>query len=342
VNGPESFRLGHWSPNRSPLLVAEIGNNHEGDMGRARELVDAAAASGADAVKLQVFHTELYVRPIDEARFRARRRFELRPDEYNELLRRARGLGLLVMATPFDCASAEALEEQVDALKIASGDITFLPLLRLAAGFPLPLVLSTGASTRDEIDSALAEVRNIRGAGHERLALLHCVAGYPTPEEQAHLAAIPYLRRCYPELVIGYSDHTEGIAAAVLAVAAGARIIEKHFTLSRAQSDHPDHRISADPAGMKELSRRLRQVHEMRGEESKDVQPCEAEMPARARRSIATACELKKGETIEMKHLCWLRPACGAPPGHEERFLGRRVKEDIPAGTILLPEHLDG
>lgn len=309
------------------LLVAEIGNNHEGDIRRAMDLVRAAAASGAGAVKFQTFRTELFIRPKDAARFRMLKKFELSPDDFSDLADLARSLGLLFFSTPLDLESAAMLEPLVDAYKIASGDITFTPLIRRVAATGKPVIFSTGASTMEEIHEAVDVFRPA--------ALLHCVSSYPAPAEQVNLSTISALKEYFPDIAIGYSDHTIGIESCLVAAAVGARVIEKHFTLDKAFSDFPDHKLSADPADLAELSERLRLIRAMLGTPGKAVQPCEASMPPLIRRSIALKTARKKGDRIEESDLVWLRPGTGLRPGMEHEAVGKTLRRDYESGEIL-------
>jgi sialic acid synthase SpsE len=319
------------------LVVAEIGNNHEGDLGVASELVDLAAEAGADAVKFQTFRTEQFVSRDDPERFARLERFELSPDGFAALADRARSRGLIFISTPLDLESAGVLEPLVDAFKIASGDNSFWPLIERVASTSKPLIVSTGLSGVEEVARLVAFVAGARerhGLQGE-LAILHCVSSYPVAPAEAQLRAIEVLRERFADCTVGYSDHTEGIAAGPLAVALGARIVEKHFTLDRNFSDFRDHRLSVDPAGMRELVSRIRAAETLLGERAKRVQPSEAGSAAAVRRSIAAARDLARGEVIGPDDLTWLRPGGGLPPGEEQLVVGRRLARDVRAGEQL-------
>ncbi|MBI4615893.1 MAG: N-acetylneuraminate synthase family protein [Planctomycetes bacterium] len=321
------------------LVVAEIGNNHEGDFDLAGELVRLAARSGADAVKFQTFRTEHYVSRADETRFRRLKGFELPPSRLAELASLARDEGLLFLSTPFDMGSAAILEGVVDAYKIASGDLDFLPLLDRVARSGKPVVLSTGASDLARVERGVEFVHERQRAGSE-LAVLHCVSSYPVPAEEANLRSIPFLagRLGVP---IGYSDHTIGIDAAVLAVALGARIVEKHFTIAKDHSDFRDHQLSADPAEMKSLVEKVRLAIRMLGESAKAVQPSERGSVDLIRRSIVAAGDLPLGRRIEWADLTWVRPAGGLAPGQESVLLGKRLRRDVGFGDRILPADVE-
>jgi N,N'-diacetyllegionaminate synthase len=316
------------------LVVAEVGNNHEGDAERAREMVRAVAAAGADAVKFQTFRTEGFVSPSNPDRFNQLKSYELGYETFAELAGLARSLGLLFISTPLDPESGEFLDGIVDAFKIASSDNTFYPLIHQLAGTDKPIVLSTGLADLATVERAVAEIESVRGPGDGRLALLHCVSAYPVPPEAANLAAVAALaeRFDYP---VGYSDHTIGIEASVLAVALGARIIEKHFTLAAIESDFRDHALSANEEELAALVERVRAAELMRGEPDASPQPIEIEQETALRRSIAARRDLESDHTLERSDLAWLRPGDGLAPGEEDRLLGRRLVRAVAAGELI-------
>lgn len=332
-----SFIVGGRDASERVLVVAEIGNNHEGDVKVARELVRAAAASGADAVKFQTFRTEHFVAPTDPARVARLRRFQLSNDDFVALADDARSHGLRFLSTPLDLGSATFLEGLVDAFKVASGDIDFVPLLRQVARSGKPLIVSTGASELAEVERAVAHIEDAWGARRAQLALLHCVSSYPAPQEQANLRAIPALAKAFPRHTVGYSDHTIGIEACVLAVALGARVLEKHFTLDHHHSDFRDHLLSAEPEELKALVQRVRAAEAMLGNGAKRPQPCEAPMLPAIRRSVRAARGLRAGTRLAFEDLAWLRPGGDLAPGHENRLVGRTLRRDVEAGAPLLP-----
>lgn len=325
------------------LIIAEVGNNHEGDFDVACELIDKAAETGVDAVKFQTFIPERYSSVRDVTRMETLNRFRLSYDQFASLADRAHARNLLFISTPFDLESAAFLGTIVDAVKIASGDNTFYPLIRKAAETGKPMIISTGLADRNEIARAVDHVTQSwrePGIDHE-LALLHCVASYPVPVEQANLAAIRSLSAAFPEQTIGYSDHTIGPEAAVLAVALGARIIEKHFTLDTAYSDFRDHQLSADPSDMTTLVDAVRRAEAMMGTGEITAMPCEEPMMGPVRRSIVAARDLTAGHTVSHEDLTWVRPGGGIAPGDEDQLIGRRMRRDVTHGDMITPEHLD-
>ena len=335
------MKLGACDPNRRVVVVAEIGNNHEGNPDIAAQLVREAAAAGVDAVKFQTFRTHHFVSASDPVRFGRLRGFELSQGQFRDLADLARSLGLLFISTPFDLASAEFLLGVADAIKLASGDVNFFPLLELVSSSDRPVVLSSGGSELEEVETAAEFIRSRRPAGlKDELAVLHCVSAYPVPPDQVNLQVIGLLSERLG-CTIGYSDHTVGLDAALAAVALGARIVEKHFTLDREFSDFRDHQLSADPAEMAELVRRVRLLEQMLGQRKKIVQPSESANIASLRRSIVAGRSLHEGHRLTLDDLTWIRPAGGLPPGAEDQLSGRILKRDVDFGEILMPSDVD-
>jgi len=334
-------------PDDRVLVVAEIGNNHEGDPDRARALVRAAAAAGCDGVKLQVFRADEFVRPSLTERLAQMRRFELDPAVVAELCALGRELGLLVLATPLDHPSLALLAgggdgPLVDALKIASGDNDHIPLIAEAARTGLPLVISTGMADLDDVRSAVGCVRDMRhggvGAG---VWLLQCTSAYPAMADEAELAAMWELREAFG-LPVGYSDHTVGVEVAALAAAAGARMIEKHFTLDHRLSEFRDHQLSADPAEMARLVAQVRWTERVLGEGRKRPLPVEEPLRTAARRSPVAARDLRPGETVGRDDVTWMRPRDGMRPGDEWRLLDRAMRVERRRGEALADDDVAG
>ena len=336
------MRIGDRDLHDGVLVVAEIGNNHEGDPGVARELVHEAVAAGAHAVKLQVFEPDLFVRRRDEERHAQLSRFRLAPEVVEELAALAGELGAPFIATPLDLESAGRLESLVDAYKVASGDNDFWPLLDRIAATGKPVIISSGLVDLEGIRRSKEFVEDCwrQRDVEQELAVLHCVTSYPAEPADSNLAAIPALAE---ELgcVVGYSDHTIGNEACVLAAALGARILEKHFTLRHDFSDFRDHQLSADPAELRDLVMRVEAALELAGMPEKAVQPSEASLATAVRRSIAAAADLPAGRQIEESDLVWLRPRDGLAPGQEDQLVGRVLRRDLAAGESILPEDVE-
>ncbi|NJO19457.1 MAG: hypothetical protein HC838_04450 [Spirulinaceae cyanobacterium RM2_2_10] len=337
------MKLGTLDLNERIAIVAEIGNNHEGNFEVACELVRQAAACGVDAVKFQTFKTEQFIRPVDRERFARLKGFELSGEQFGQLADLARSLNLLFLSTPLDLDSATVLESLVDAYKIASCDDTFYPLLERVAKTGKPIILSTGISNWTQVRQTVDYLQNswqIAGVVQPQLTVLHCVSSYPVPPEQANLRAIAFLAQ-HLDCTIGYSDHVVGTDAAMLAVAAGARLIEKHFTLDKHYSDFRDHQLAADPDEMRQLVQQVRTVETMLGSFTKIVQPCAEPLAVPIRRSIATKHTLVRGTPLQWNDLVWTRPGTGIPPGSEADILGKRLKRDLAAGEQIARTDLE-
>lgn len=333
------MKIGGVDLEQRVLVVAEIGNNHEGSLDTARELVRQAAAAGADAVKFQTFRADLFVSREDAERFARMSRFELAEPAWAELAELARSHGLLFLSTPLDLASADVLEPLVDAYKIASGDNDFVPLLRRVARSGLPVVVSSGVSGLDTVQRAIDVLRSEweESGGAGEVAVLHCVSAYPTPLEDVQLRAIPFLADRLG-VTVGYSDHTTGIDAAPLAVALGARIVEKHFTLDKAFSDFRDHALSSDPTELADLVRRIRSAEVLLGQPGKAVRPSESGAEVAIRRSVVAGRALPAGHVVAFDDLLWQRPGGGIRPGDEAVVVGHPLVRDVAAGERLAPE----
>ena len=336
------MRIGKINTSERVIVVAEIGNNHEGDYSLAEKMIGAAADAGVDAVKFQTIVPERLVSPAQHERIEQLRRFQLGYDEFGRLSEVAHEAGVLFLSTPFDIGSVAALEKMVDAYKVSSGDNTFFPLIDRICETDKPIIVSMGLTNwkdtiriRDYVQGKWTSLGIVQD-----MALLHCVCSYPVPDEQANLAVIGGLAEL--DVTVGYSDHTMGINAAVLSVALGARIVEKHFTIDKDYSSFRDHQLSADPADMKELVRRIHQAEALVGKDAKQVFPCEESFLSAVRRSIVAARDLKSGHKISQDDLTWVRPGGGISPGEEERVAGRILNCDLKAGDMVLSEHFEG
>lgn len=318
------------------LIVAEIGNNHEGSVARAEDMIALARESGADAVKFQTFRAERYVSRCETGRFERLKRFELSEQEFVRLRDAATRLGLIFLSTPFDPDSARFLNSLVPAFKIASGDNNHKPLLEQIAAFGKPIILSTGLADIAAIRKSRAIIERIWKDQRiqQSIAVLHCVSSYPVPPAEANLGAIAHLRQ---ELggIVGYSDHCLGIDAAVVSAALGARIVEKHFTFDKSYSDYRDHQLSANPVEFEQMCHRIRETECLIGCTTKTPQACEKSNERAMRRSIVASRRIPSGSLIDMKDLDWIRPGTGLPPGDEFRIVGKRTTRDIAAGEVI-------
>lgn len=334
------MRIGPVDTDRQVLVIAEIGNNHEGDVALAERMIGLAADAGADAVKFQTIVPARLVSASDTARIAQLERFRLDAAAFARLAAAAADAGVVFLSTPFDVDSVRMLDPLVPAYKIASGDNTFAPLLRAVAATGKPVIVSAGMTTLDEAARARDTVRGVwkETGADPGLALLHCVVSYPTPPEQANLRAINTLAQLGE--TVGYSDHTLGIDAAVLAVGLGARIVEKHFTVAKDHSDFRDHALSADPEELREMVRRIRAAEALLGTGRKAPQPAEAEASVKARRSVVAGRDLPAGWVLRPEDLDWVRPGGGVPPGGEDALIGRALRHSVARGAMLKPDDL--
>jgi N-acetylneuraminate synthase/N,N'-diacetyllegionaminate synthase len=333
----------------APLVIAEGGVNHNGDVELAQRLVDAAADAGADAVKFQTFSADALASPeAPQAAYQAERaaaasqvemlrRLELPADAWATLRDRARERGMAFLSTPFDLASVELLAGlDVPVFKVGSGDLTNLVLLRAVAAHGRPLLLSTGMATLDEVAAAVAD---LRAHGDPPLVLLQCTSAYPADAEEANLAAMATLREAFG-VPVGYSDHTLGTSVAIAAAALGAAVIEKHLTLDRAMPG-PDHAASLEPADFAEMVRGVREAAAAIGDGVKAPRPGEADAAAVARRSLVAKRRIAAGDVLHAADLDAMRPAGGISPLRLDEVLGRRASRALEPRTLLRPEDLD-
>lgn len=330
------MKIGKVDLSRDVMIIAEIGNNHEGDVALAEELVSEAARAGAHAVKIQSIIPEHLVAPDQTARLAQLRRYQLSWESHAHLARVAADNGVMFLSSPFSLDAVDMLDPLVPAFKVASGDNDHVSLLERIATTGKPVILSTGMTTLDGVAYSLGTLTRVWARARivdPGLILLHCVSAYPTPSSQANLMALRALAGFGH--VVGYSDHTLGIDAAVLSVALGARVIEKHFTLSKTQSEFRDHQLSAEPHELKALVERVAEANMMLGDGVKRVMPAEEATAQAARRSICAARDLSAGVVIGPQDLLWLRPAGGLPPGSEHCLLGRRLVRAVAAGERL-------
>ena len=329
------MKIGDFDTEKKVLIVAEIGNNHEGSVTLAEEMIGLAAEAGADAVKFQTIVPERLVSVLQTERIEQLKKFQLGYEDFEKLAKTAKQEHVIFFSTPFDIESARFLAPIVPAYKIASGDNTFYPLLEAVATTGKPIILSTGLVTIEEIERAIGFIRNkwMEMGVKEDVALLHCVVSYPTASHEANLLAIKTLQEL--GVTVGYSDHTMGIEAAILAVALGARIIEKHFTIDKNYSDFHDHQLSADPKDLAQLTKRIKRTVELLGHGKKHPQESEKAVGQKVRRSIVAGRNLDEGTVLSWDDLSWIRPGGGLPPGRENEVLGRILVHPIQLGGMI-------
>ena len=327
-------KLGSEHP---PFVVAEIGMNHNGKLELAKEMIEAAASSGADAVKFQTYTTEKYFSD-DYSDFERRQEYELKPEWYETLQEAAESQDVVFMSTPFDRESVDLLEKiDVPCYKIASFDVTNHHLVRYIAEKEKPIIMSTGYSTHSEIAEA---VEVIKEAGNQQLILLHCISEYPTPLERMNLQAIKTLKSAF-ETPVGLSDHSQGSTVApVTATAMGASVIEKHFTLD---NDLPgyDHAMSETPETFEKLTTDIEQTHEALGDGDLHPTDDEKESLPGARRTLHWNGSYKKGQTITQNMILPLRPGGGMSVDELQYLLGEKLAEDVEERSKIKRAQVD-
>ena len=324
-------------------LVAEIGNNHEGSVQLADKMVEQAFRSGADAVKLQTLVPTEFVSPLDTERLEQMRKFALSHGDTRTLLKKWTSRGYHLFSTPLDMQSLAFLVPLVRTIKIASGDITFLPLIESAASSGKDLILSTGAANLEEVTLALEVIAGASAKLNSRpkVAILHCVSTYPAEASSLNLSSIRALQQNWPDATIGYSDHSIGLRAPVVAATFGARIIEKHFTLDKEQMGFRDHALSADPNDLQQLRRDLDDVEEMIGQGVKAPSQAELGIVSDIRRSLTLRKDLSTGARISAADVVCMRPGIGLPPSELSQIIGRRLRVAKVAGEVLYKQDLE-
>jgi N,N'-diacetyllegionaminate synthase len=328
------------------FVIAEAGVNHNGSAELAVRLIEAAVAAGADAVKFQTFKAELEISASapkatyqqtatdpDESQLEMVRALELSDEEFAKLKTHCDERGIIFLSTPFDHSSVDLLNRLgVPAFKVSSGDITNLPLIRHMGGLGVPAILSTGMAYLEEVEEAAAVLAEARCPA---LAILHCVSNYPAAPEDTNLRAMDTLREAFG-VPVGLSDHSAGIEIAIGAVARGAAVIEKHFTLDKTLAG-PDHKASLDPTELRALVTGIRKIEAALGDGVKAPRASESNTREVARRSLFLRVDLRGGQDIAPDDLIALRPAGGIPPNEIETVVGRHAVRDLAAGTMLRP-----
>lgn len=331
-------KIGHGA---APYIIAELSANHNGKLERALETIEAAKKCGADAVKLQTYTADTMTIDCDRPEFKISggpwdgyKLYDLyawaqTPYEWHKaMFDHARALDITVFSTPFDETAVDLLEQlNAPAYKIASFEMIDLPLIRYVASTGKPIIMSTGMASEQEIDEAVTTVRE---AGCKDLVLLHCISSYPAPMHEANLRQMGELERRF-QIIPGLSDHTLGTTAAVAAVALGACVIEKHFTLSRADKG-PDSAFSIEPAELQRLCTDAHDAWSALGNVGYDRQEAEAGNTL-LRRSIYFVRDLPAGAIITDSDIRRIRPGFGLPPKHFEQVLGKRVTTSVARGT---------
>lgn len=340
------FKIGHQpvGDGHSCFVVAEAGVNHNGDVSLAKRLIEEAKAAGADAVKFQTFSPELVVTmwapkanyqkrttDMSESQMDMLRRLQLSYEDFRNLKLHADHVGVCFFSTPHDERGVDFLVSiGVPAIKVASMDIVNQPLLEYVGSRGLPVIASTGMATLGEVETALEVLTR---AGCQEIILMHCITNYPIKDEEAHLRVMDTLRQAF-DVPVGFSDHTVGTAVPIGAVARGAVVIEKHFTLDKSLPG-PDHAASLEPDSFARMVAGIRSVENALGSGVKKPLPMELENRRTMRRSLVAATDIQPGTILTRDHLALKRPGTGLGAEFISLLAGRRVKRQIPRDTLI-------
>jgi len=329
------------------FIIAEAGVNHNGKVELAYQLIDVAAEAGADAVKFQTFVPEKLVSKFadkadyqkattdnKESQLNMINKLVLPYDEHINLINYCKGKNIQFLSSPFDLESIGFLNKLgLDIFKIPSGEITNLPYLRKIGGFNKSLIMSTGMANLGEIENALDVLIN-SGTDREKITILHCNTEYPTPVEDVNLKAMQTIAAAFPGISVGYSDHTLGIEISIAAVAMGARVIEKHFTLDKKLTG-PDHKASLEPDELKAMVRSIRNIEKALGNGIKKPSKSELKNKPIARKSIVASKKIKKRELFTEENLTVKRPGTGISPMLWDEVIGKRAVKDFEVDEII-------
>jgi len=332
---------------KKTYIIAEAGVNHNGSLDLAVKMVDSAVAAGADAIKFQTFKADKMISATapkaeyqhgkshpHETQLEMVRKLELDETSHQTLLSYCKPLGIDFISSPFDLGSIDFLERLgLSIIKIPSGEITNLPYLKKIGKLNRYLLLSTGMADLGEIEDAL-DLLTDSGTCRDKITILHCTTGYPTPFEDVNLRAIKTIQSAFPGIAVGYSDHTPGILTAMAAVAMGAGVIEKHFTLDR-NLPGPDHQASLEPDELAALVTGIRNIEIALGTGIKKPSPTDlANLPI-VRKSLVAACTIAKGETFTEDNMTAKRPGTGISPMRWDEMIGRSAKKNYKKDDLL-------
>lgn len=327
------------------LIIAEAGVNHNGSIEMAKQLIDAAAVAGVDYVKFQTFKAEKLVtkdakqaeyqqrNAADESQFAMLKKLELSKAQHEELIAYCKAKGVRFLSTAFDMESVKYLHSlQLGLWKIPSGEITNYPYLKMIAQYGEQVILSTGMCEMEDVQNAVVVLCK-HGLKNEQITVLHCNTEYPTPMQDVNLRAMQEIKNTI-DVKVGYSDHTQGIEVPIAAVALGAEVIEKHFTLDRTLPG-PDHKASLEPNELKAMVDAIRNIEQALGDGQKHVSESERKNIAIARKSIVAARDIKQGERLTEENLCVKRPGNGISPMRWEEVIGTCAKRDFKEDELI-------
>ncbi len=323
------------------FIVAEIGNNHEGKYNIARKLIRLAAKAGVDAVKFQTFKVEEFINQNDKKRFNQIKKFQLNYNQFKKLKELANRYKLRFISTPLDFESSVFLLKNSDIIKIASSDNNFFPMINNIVRNKKPIIISTGLLNLRQIMSLKYKISKKidKKTIKEKISFLHCVTSYPVSDENANLNSVRILIKRLG-LCVGYSDHTVGKEACLLAASLGAKIIEKHFTIDKNYSKFRDHSISADFNELKELVSSIRRIEKLKGTNKKEVQICERPFLKIVRRMPYAKINIQAGEIISFSNTKFLRSNQSKNFFDLENIIGKKVKKDIKKNQLINKQNL--
>ena len=324
------MKLENFNLKKKVFIIAEVGNNHEGNFNIAKKLVRLAAKAGVDAIKFQTFRTENFIRKKDIKRFEQLKKFELSYEQFKSLKKLAHEKKIKFISTPLDFESADLLIKNADLIKIASSDNNFFPLIEKVLKSKKPIIISTGMINISQIKDLTNYIYKVIGNkfAEKRIALLHCVTSYPVEDKFANLRSVEYLIK-NSKLTIGYSDHTIGNEACIAAVAMGAKVIEKHFTINKKFSKFRDHALSADYVDLKNIVSGIRKLEKQLGRFNKEIQKPEKKLIKIVRRAAYADKDIFPGEKISLKNTKFLRPALTSNFFNLKKIIGRKIKKNF-------------
>ncbi len=334
-----------------PFIIAEAGINHNGDVDIAKKMIEVAKECGADAIKFQTFKADEFIanpdeiytyysqgKKVVESMFEMFKRYEFSKKQWKEIIAHCKSKNIVFLTTPQNASDLDLILglTNLSIIKVGADDLTNLILLKYYASKRIPMIISAGMAYASEIEDAVNTIRNV---GNDSIIVLHCVSSYPADAEEINLKKMGAIKDSFG-VTIGFSDHSIGITASVGAVASGAKVIEKHFTLDK-NLKGPDHWFSANPQELKELVKSIRFIEKALGFPELIPTTKETDMRKICRRSLVAVRNLKKGLRLSETDIAYKRPGTGIAPKFAPYILGRRLKTNINKNNLILLEHLD-
>lgn len=310
------------------FIIAEAGNNHEGNFSTAIKLIDRAAEAGADAIKFQTYDLDSFIDPSFQEMYQKFKKFSLSFEQFSQLSSYSKKKNIIFFSTPFDLKSAKFLNKIQKIFKISSGDNNYTDLISLIASFNKELIVSSGLAKLDDLKITYKLVKKIRSK-NLKLSFLHCISSYPAELNKINLLSINHIKENFKDVKVGFSDHTIGTKAAVYAVLSGAKIIEKHFTLDNKFSNFRDHSLSLNPKDFKKMVSEIREAEKILGNMKKIILPPEKKNLKFMRRSAYSSSFLNKGHVLKKKDIIFLRPGFGINEEELKNLMGKKIKINL-------------